>query len=156
MCILVSLPFTMKGQGDSLLSVTIISKKPLPQIGLGADGKKYFVMSTNQDRRTLIELRKELFKDSMLVYYEELSVTQEKEIGLLKGRLKDRGNAIDEKNATIIELEKNFKDSEEKLKNSEKNVKDLNQYIKRQKVVRWFAFAVGITGAILYIDSKVN
>ena len=148
--------FLAKGQNDSLLTITIVSNKSLPQMGLGANGKHYFVMSTNQDRRTLIELRKELYKDSMLVYFEELNVNHMKEIKLLKGRLKDRGDAIDAKNTTIIELERNYADAKQQKNNAEKNVDDLKGYIKRKRLGWWTAMAVGITGTILYIDSRIN
>lgn len=148
--------FFAKGQNDSLLTITIVSNKSLPQMGLGANGKHYFVMSTNQDRRTLIELRKELYKDSMLVYFEELNVNHMKEIKLLKGRLKDRGDAIDAKNVTIIELERNYADAKQQKNNAEKNVDDLKGYIKRKRLGWWSSMAVGITGGILYIYSRIN
>lgn len=148
--------FLANGQNDSLLTITIVSNKSLPQMGLGANGKHYFVMSTNQDRRTLIELRKELYKDSMLVYFEELNVNHMKEIKLLKGRLKDRGDAIDAKNIIIRELEQNYADAKQQKNNAEKNVDDLKGYIKRKRLGWWSSMAVGITGGILYIYSRIN
>ena len=155
-CMLTLFSFLANGQNDSLLTITIVSNKSLPQMGLGANGKHYFVMSTNQDRRTLIELRKELYKDSMLVYFEELNVNHMKEIKLLKGRLKDRGDAIDAKNATIIELEQNYANAKQQKNNAEKNVDDLKGYIKRKRLGWWSSMAVGITGGILYIYSRIN
>lgn len=155
-CVCMMLSFGARGQADSLLNIAIMSKRPLPQIGMGTDGKKYFVMSTNQDKRTLIELRKELYKDSMLVYYEGLNVTNMREISLLKERLKDRGEVIDKNRLTIKALEENVQDHQSKMVICEKNNRDLKQYIRRKRAGWWFAMAIGVAGTALYIDQRLS
>lgn len=143
-------------QSDSLLNIRIFEKKALPQIGIGTNGRKYFVMSTNQDRSTLIELRKAMFKDSLLVYYEGLNEINEREITLLKGRIKDQGDAIDNYRMTVHYLEENYEDANEQNENLRKNVADLKQYIRRKRLSWWLAMGVGVAGTVLFVREKIN
>lgn len=146
----------MNGQTDSLLTISIMNKKPLPQIGIGANGIKYFVMSVNQDKRTIMELRKDLYKDSLIEQYEMIMKSYGEEVSLLNGRLGDKDAIIADKNLIIWKLEENYEDMVLQLANCNKNVKDQQQYINRKKLGWWFAVGVGIAGSILYIDSVLE
>lgn len=140
------------GQGDTTLIIKASTRQDFPQIGLDLKGRKYFVMTTTQDKRSLIALQQGLYADSMLTRYEELVHTCDSTIAQLKGRVRDRGQTIDTQVQTIQMLERNFLDMRTQRDNSNKNVDDLKKQVKKQKLPMWAGITLGIIGVILIVD----
>lgn len=134
------------GQTDSILNVRISSKKPLPQIGLDLNGRKYFVMSTRQDKATLIELQKGLYADSLLEKLEQQQTNYVREIGLLKGKTVDQATTITLQAREIKNWERNFNDQVRISANLQKNVDSQTKYIRRKRLGWWTAMFVGAAG----------
>lgn len=155
-CILLLLSSFAMGQADTTLNVTISSKRPLPQIGLDLKGRKYFVMSTRQDKAVLMELQSGLYRDSLLSRYETLQKDNERDIRLLKGRIQDQGRTIDKNVKTIAEWEQAYRLEVKKSANLQKNVDDQAAYIRRKKLSWWLGIGVGVVGGLIIVDHYVD
>ncbi len=155
-CILLLLSSFAMGQTDTTLNVTISSKRPLPQIGLDLKGRKYFVMSTRQDKAVLMELQSGLYRDSLLSRYETLQKDNERDIRLLKGRIQDQGRTIDKNVKTIAEWEQAYRLEVKKNENLQKNVDDQGAYIRRKKLSWWVGIGVGVVGGLIIVDRYVD
>jgi hypothetical protein len=140
------------GQKDTTLTIRVSSIREFPQIGLDLKGRKYFVMSTRQDKAAITSLMQGLYADSILTKYDELRESCDSTIALLQGRVIDRGKTIDAQVITIRQLEENYRDMRAQIENKDKNIADLNQHIKQQKLPMWGGTILGVIGGIIILD----
>ena len=140
-------------QSDTTLTIRISKNKPFPQIGLDTKGRKYFVMSTRQDKAALIALEKGLYADSLLWRYEQMQLNYEDQIDHLEQRIDDKNKLIDSNNKACGLLENNYKDRGTKIDNLNKNIEDLKKQVGRQKLPMWIGAAAAIVGSIIIIDA---
>lgn len=143
-------------QSDTTFTIRVSKNKPFPQIGLDTKGRKYFVMSTRQDKAALIALEKGLYADSLLWRYEQMQLNYEEQIDHLEQRLDDRNKLIDANNKACALLEKNYKDRGAEMDNLKKNVEDLNKQVDRQKLPMWIGAAAAIVGGLIIIDNVTD
>lgn len=143
-------------QSDTSLSIVISTRKSFPQIGLDTKGRKYFVMSTRQDKAALIALERGIYADSLLLRYEQMQLNYEEQIDHLEQRIDDRNKVIDANNKSCVLLENNFKERGAQIENLKKNINDLNDQVGRQKLPMWIGAAAAIVGGIILIDKVTD
>lgn len=157
---LISLFFLMTsmlmGQTDTTLTIRVSKFREFPQIGLDTKGRKYFVMSTRQDKAAITALMQGLYADSILTKYEELRQSCDSTIALLQGRLIDRGNTINAQVITIRQLEADFMDMRTQRDNNQKNIDALNKQVNRQKIPMWIGYAGIVVGGLILIDNLTH
>jgi hypothetical protein len=147
------LSMSMVGQSDTTITIRVSSRQPFPQIGLDLKNRKYFVMSTRQDKAALIALEKGLYADSLLTEFDKYKKTCDDEILRLNQRVEDKEDMIDLQNASYRLLEENYKGRGTELDNMKISNEALKDQVGRQKLPMWFGYAAGIIGGIIIIDN---
>ena len=142
---------------DDYLDIRISKLKSLPQIGIGYDGAKYFVMSTNQSKEVLIALSKGVYADSVLIRYEELQKILEAEVYFSNERIHDLEMALSKQDGIIGMMQEDINDVVAQNLNLNKNIKDMRAHIKSQKrAITWGAILATLVGGALLINSTSN
>ncbi len=154
--LLLMLSSMVMAQKDTTLIIRASSIRDFPQIGLDLKGRKYFVMSTRQDKAAITALMQGLYADSILTKYDELRESCDSTISVLQGRVSDRGKTIDAQVITIRQLEENYKDMQGKLTNKDKNIADLTAQVKRQRLPMWAGTALAIVGGLIIIEKATQ
>lgn len=139
---LIAIAFSSAGQTDQTATIKVSLNRPFPQIGLDLKNRKWFVMSTTQDRAALIALEQGLIMDSLLSKYEALQESNEKIVGLLNGRISDKDEIIAEKTAKNTELEEKYAFQTKQLSNCEASGKDKDTKIGRLARSKWGGYVV--------------
>ncbi len=143
-------------QKDTTLTIRVSSIREFPQIGLDLKGRKYFVMSTRQDKAALIALQQGLYADSILTRYEELEHNCDSTISLLRGRVKDRQGTIDAQQKTIAQLEKDYEDMKKQRDNNAVSIEALNTQVRNQRIPMWVGAAAIIVGGLVLLDNLTD
>lgn len=143
-------------QRDTTLTIRVSSIREFPQIGLDLKGRKYFVMSTRQDKAAITALMQGLYADSILTKYDELRLSCDSTITLLQGRVLDRGKTIDMQTVIIRQLEENLADMQRQRDVNQRSIDDLKKQVKRQKVPMWIAYAGIAVGGLILIDNLTH
>lgn len=154
--LMVLLSMSMMGQGDTTITIRVSSRQPFPQIGLDLKNRKYFVMSTRQDKAALIALEKGLYADSLITEFEKYKKTCDDEIKHLNQRVEDKEDMIDLQNASYRLLEENYKGRGVELDNMKISNEALKDQVGRQKLPMWVGTALGIVGGIIIIDALTD
>ncbi len=147
--------FSLMAQ-DTTLTIRVSSKQKFPQIGLDTKGRKYFVMSTSQDKSALIDLQKGLYTDSLLFHYEKMEEACDTAISRLEKKVQNGEKTIHSYQMNALLMEGNFKDMEQKKNNLEITAKDLKTRLKNQKWPMWGGVLLGVVGGILVIDNILD
>lgn len=148
--------FSLMAQGDTTLTIRVSSKQKFPQIGLDTKGRKYFVMSTSQDKSALIDLQKGLYTDSLLFHYEKMEEACDTAISRLEKKVHDRDNTIHSYQVNAVLMEGNFKDMKRERDNLQVSSDDLQKQLKKQKIPMWAGILVGVVGGIVILDVVVD
>jgi len=151
--VLMFMTMSMLAASQDSINIRISSKQQFPQLGVDAKGRKYFVMSTRQDKAALIALNKGLYMDSILTHYEAMEKNCNEQIFQLNGRLTDKDAIIRSHKETISLLNEDNADLVEVNKNLEKNIEDLKRHVKKQKLPMWVGISLGVLGGVIILDS---
>lgn len=144
------------GQGDTTMTIRVSSRQPFPQIGLDTKGRKYFVMSTRQDKAALIALERGLYADSLVQRFEEYKSTCDDEIKRLNQRVEDMGDMIDLQNASYRLLEENYRGKSAEVDNLRVANDALKAQVIPKRIPMWLGYVAGVVGTILILDVAKN